>query len=188
MNSKIVIINGPAGVGKTTVARKLALLGENSACIHGDDFKHYIVNRNLNTVATGLGYKNGATVANNFINGGYELVLFEYVFEDESHLPKFIDHLKVDCPVYLITLWANQGVVVDREANRSGRERLGKRVLECYAAMQQALGKLGLVIDTSAMSPDEVVMDIWRKLQKDEGSIKKPLTGLLKPLATKRKQ
>ncbi|MBA3029091.1 MAG: hypothetical protein FP816_09825 [Desulfobacteraceae bacterium] len=171
MSSKIVIINGPAGVGKTTIARKLALLGENSACIHGDDFKHHIVNRNLNTVATGLGYKNGATVANNFVNGGYDLVLFEYVFEDESHLPKFIHHLNVDCPVYLITLWANQEIVLDREANRAGRERLGTRVLECYAAMEQALGKLGLVIDTSDRSPDEVVKDIWEKLEKDEGLI-----------------
>ena len=83
------MINGPAGVGKTTISRKLATFGENSACIHGDDFKGYIINRNMEAVETGLGYKNGATVASNFVNGGYDLVIFDYVFEDASHLPTF---------------------------------------------------------------------------------------------------
>jgi thymidylate kinase len=173
MHSKIIIINGPAGVGKTTVSKKLARLGKNSACIHGDDFKGYVINRNLDTVETGLGYKNGATVANNFIHGGYDLVLFEYVFENASLLPKFMDHLKVDCPVHLYTLWASQNTVIEREAHRKGRQRLGKRVLDCYSMMSTELGKLGCVVDTTDKSPDEVVISLWHKIQQGEGLFQK---------------
>ena len=174
MNPKLIIINGPAGVGKTTVARKLANFGENSACIHGDDFKGYIIKRNLNAVATGLGYKNGATVSSNFINGGYDLVIFEYVFENDVHLPKYLNNLDADCPVFLVTLWADQNTVVKREAQRQERERLGARVLECYSAMQTALDKLGLVIDTTNKSPDEVAEEVWNSIQRGEGIVDSP--------------
>lgn len=171
MDSKIIIINGPAGVGKTTVSRKLAKLGKNSACIHGDDFKGYIVSRNMDTVETGLGYKNGATVASNFIHGGYDLVIFEYVFEEAAYLPKFINHLGADSPVYFFTLWASLDTVVCREANREGRKSLGSRVLECYSTMNAGLDRLGVVIDTTDKSPDEVVACIWDRIQSGDGIV-----------------
>ena len=171
MNSKIVIINGPAGVGKTTISKKLAEFGENSACIHGDDFKGYIINRKMDSVESGLGYKNGAAVTTNFVNGGYDLVIFEYVFEDAAYLPKFIDNLSVECPVYLFTLWTDQNTVVDRERKREGRERLGSRVLECYSTMNSGLDKLGLIIDTTDKLPDDIAYSIWNKIKGGEGAI-----------------
>ena len=174
MNSKIVIINGPAGVGKTTISRKLAEFGENSACIHGDDFKGYIINRNIDTVESGLGYKNGATVAANFVNGGYDLVIFDYVFEEAAYLQKFIDNINVECMVYLFTLWTDENTVVHREIKRSGRERLGPRVLECYSTMKTALDQLGLIVDTTHKLPNDIANGIWNKIKSGEGIIANP--------------
>ena len=73
---RVVIVNGPAGVGKTTTARSLAALARSAACVHGDDLRGFIVRRDA-PVATGLGYRNGATVAGNFIAGGYDLVVLD---------------------------------------------------------------------------------------------------------------
>jgi cytidylate kinase len=171
LKPKIIIVNGPAGVGKTTISRKLAVFGDNSACIHGDDFRGYIVNRQVENVATGLGYKNGATVASNFIQAGYDLVVYEYVFEDETHIPKFMNHIAVESLVYFITLWADQESVIDREKNRSGRARLGDRVAECYQTMQKALGSIGWIVNTSNKTPDEVVKKIWGGIQNNKGRI-----------------
>jgi chloramphenicol 3-O-phosphotransferase len=161
MKSRIVIINGPAGVGKTTVSRILATYGNSSACIHGDDFPKYIVNRDLNKVATGLGYKNGATIANNFINGGYDLVVYDYIFEDQTHIPKFIGNIAVDSDLHFFTLWTSKEIIIDREAKRLGRERLGVRVRECYNIMEKSLENLGSIIDTSNKTPEEIAETIW---------------------------
>jgi hypothetical protein len=43
MSQRVVIVNGPAGVGKTTVGRLLAARAANGVCIHGDapaDFEY----------------------------------------------------------------------------------------------------------------------------------------------------
>ena len=92
--ARIVLLNGPAGVGKTTVGRALATLVPNGACVHGDCLKHVVVARVDGAVSGGLGYVNGATVAANFIDAGYDLVVFEYVFEHPSHIDRFgPDHM-----------------------------------------------------------------------------------------------
>jgi chloramphenicol 3-O-phosphotransferase len=171
MEPRIIIINGPAGVGKTTVSRILAKNGNNSACIHGDDFSGYIVNRDLKKVATGLGYKNGATVTNNFIHGGYDLVVYDYIFEDQTHIPKFIRSLTVDCDVHFFTLWAPKEIIIDREAKRLGRDRLGIRVRECYNIMEKSLEQLGFIINTSDNYPEEIADIIWANVLTKRGIV-----------------
>ncbi len=80
--SRVVILNGPAGVGKTTVGRLLAGRVTNGVCIEGDALASFIVTRVPGAVRAGLGYENGATIAANYLRGGYELVVFEYCFEE----------------------------------------------------------------------------------------------------------
>lgn len=171
MESRIIIINGPAGVGKTTVSGLIANYGNNSACIHGDDFPGYIVNRDLKKVATGLGYRNGATVTNNFINGGYDLVVYDYIFEDQTHIPKFLRYLTVDSEIHFFTLWESLNIIIDREAKRLDRDRLGSRVRECYHTMERSLNKLGLIVDTSEKLPDEIANSIWSHVQNKDSII-----------------
>jgi hypothetical protein len=171
MKSRIIIINSPAGVGKTTVSRILATYGNNSACIHGDDFPRYIVTRDLDKVATGLGYKNGATVTNNFINGGYDLVIYDYIFEDQTHIPKFIRNITVDSDLHFFTLWTSKETVIDREAKRLGRDRLRMRVRDCYHIMEKSLENLGFIIDTTNKYPEEIAETIWAYVIEETGKV-----------------
>jgi ABC-type transport system involved in cytochrome c biogenesis ATPase subunit len=53
---QVVVLNGPAGVGKTTVGRRLAGTARNGACVHGDDLKRFVVAREPGTVEQGLSY------------------------------------------------------------------------------------------------------------------------------------
>ena len=55
MNGRVVLLNGPAGVGKTTVGIALASLVPNGPCIHGDQLRSFIVTRVDGTVEGGLG-------------------------------------------------------------------------------------------------------------------------------------
>ena len=169
MESKIIIINGPAGVGKTTISKEVAKHGRNSACIQGDHLRHYIVNSNKREVETGLGYKNAAAVATNFINGGYELVVYDYIFEDKTSISKFANNLKVNCPVYLFTLCADKETVRKREASRQSRERLGERVSECYDSISKSREELGVIIETKEKTPQEIAIEVLKKVENKEG-------------------
>ena len=172
-NANIVIINGPAGVGTTTVSKAFSKYGRNSAVVEGDSIKRFIAKRNDGGVETGLGYLNGATVSSNYIKAGYDLVIFEYVFEDASHLPKFLNRLTVDCPVYLFTLWAECKTVELRESTREHREQLGSRTTECWKAMEKNLSGLGMVINTEHRDANEVVSLINEKIRNGEGRIER---------------
>jgi MoxR-like ATPase len=46
----VVLLNGPAGVGKTTVGRRLAASARNGVCVHGDDLRRFVVTREPDAV------------------------------------------------------------------------------------------------------------------------------------------
>lgn len=169
---RVVILNGPAGVGKTTTARALAETVANGACIHGDELRDFIVAREDGAVSTGLGYRNGASVAQNFVDAGYELVVFEYVFETARGIEEFRQAYRSSVPVHFFTLWAPLEIVLEREASwtrRQQRQPLGERVEACYQKMQPNLGTLGSVVPTDELEVSEVVADILRRCDHHQG-------------------
>lgn len=151
---RVVILNGPAGVGKTTVGRLLAARAENGVCIDGDALAGFIVTRTPGAVREGLSYENGATIAANYVRAGYDLVVFEYCFEERGHVKRFLDAYAAAAPVFLFTLWAPLVVVEERERARAGRSRLGERVAACHRAMAARLDELGEVVEALAPPPE----------------------------------
>ncbi|HWI94898.1 MAG TPA: hypothetical protein VNS60_02395 [Solirubrobacterales bacterium] len=173
-SSRVVILNGPAGVGKSTTARALADTVANGACIHGDDLRDFIVARQDGAVSTGLGYRNGASLAQNFVNAGYELVVFEYVFETARGIEEFRQAYQSSVPAHFFTLWAPLEVVLKREASwtrRQQRQPLGERVEACYRRMQANLGALGPVVPTGESQVSEVVADLLCRCDRREGML-----------------
>jgi ATPase family associated with various cellular activities (AAA) len=148
-DQRVVILNGPPGVGKTTIGRLLAGTAPNGVCIHGDALAGFIVTRESETLERGLGYVNGATIASNFVRAGYDLVVFEYVFEEASHVQRFLDAYDARAPVHLFTLWAELAVVQARARDGAGRQRSGDRVAACHEAIKANLGELGLVVENT---------------------------------------
>lgn len=152
----VVLLNGPAGVGKTTVARRLAATARNGVCIHGDDLKTFVVRREPGTVPNGMTYAAGAVLGDLYLSAGYDLVVFEFVFNSAGDIARFRDAMTTDVPVRLLTLWASLDTVHARESARSDRERLGVRVAECWHELHANLDQLGTVVDAER-SLDEVV-------------------------------
>jgi len=171
MGGHVILLNGPAGVGKTTVGRALAALAPNSSCIHGDCLKGFIVSRVDGAVSGGLGYVNGAKIAATFIEAGYDLVVFEYVFEHPSNVNRFLASFHLLAPVHLFTLWAPLSLVIEREQARPDRDRLGQRVVSCYQSIERNLGQLGQIIDTGDRPAVDVATHIHRLCQEGVGVI-----------------
>lgn len=177
MNAKIILLNGPAGVGKTTIGRTLAATARNGVCIHGDDLKNFIVTRDLTRVAGGLAYKNAASLACNFIDGGYELVVVDFVFEQPRHVQRFCREIPTAIAIHLVTLWAPLATVLERERSRPHRARLGERVIACYRTLEENLPSLGYLVHNVDHSPAALAAQIAYDVEQG--------CGLLTPVATR---
>jgi len=141
----VILLNGPSGVGKTTVGRLLAARVHNGACVHGDALRDFVVARVDDEVQLGLGFVNAATVAANFVRGGYERVVVDFVFETPRHVATFVDAFAVDADLHVVTLWASREALAERGGSLDG-----------HARMEPALGELGDVVDTTGLSAEQV--------------------------------
>jgi adenylylsulfate kinase-like enzyme len=167
---RVLLVNGPAGVGKTTTSTLLARSAVSGACIHGDDLRNFIV-RSTPDVMGRMTYRNGGSVAANFIRAGYELVVFEYIFPNADAFVTFAETFDADAHVHAFTLWAPLHVVRRRELSRSGREALGDRVIDCYRELEANLARLGTIVDTDGVTPEHLVQRILESSERGEGRL-----------------
>lgn len=122
--AQIILLNGPAGVGKTTIGKLLAKHLDESVCISGDVLKEVIINRTEN-VHRRMGYKNGATLVNNFINAGYKNIIFEYVFPSNEQIEYFIQELETGLNPVIFTLWASLETLQQRDSKKNWMHSVG---------------------------------------------------------------
>jgi len=127
--SHVIVINGPAGVGETTVSRVLARRHPGAINIAGDALRHFAPENVRHSLRPGSTYRASAALATAYLTMGASKVPFEYVFDDAEKLDLFCSGLPDKAPVSVFTLWAPIDRVIDREANRIERERLGDMVL-----------------------------------------------------------
>jgi predicted kinase len=150
----VIVLNGPAGVGKSTVSQHLRELLPGTVAIEGDALRSFVPGNARDYLGGGSTYRAAATLTNAYLAMGAPRIVFDYVFSHRAHLDYFRTALgSAEVPVYLFTLWAPLEVVVAREGARSGRRPLGAAVKECHAEIEQNLAQLGHVVE----NPDGAV-------------------------------
>lgn len=132
MKGKVVIISGPAGVGKSTTARRLAQGMEKSAYVSGDDISHMAVSGRErpweSERANGLVWKNIVAVTENFLEAGYDVVVDWVAFWQD--VKRYTAHwIEQGIEVRYVILWAEQDVHVQRDLNRPTDSQMGERVI-----------------------------------------------------------
>ena len=132
MKGKVVIISGPAGVGKSTTAKQLAQKMKRSAYVSGDDISHMTVSGRErpweSERANDLVWKNIVAVTENFLEAGYDVVVDWVAFwkDVKRYTAQWIEQ---GVEVRYVILWAEQDVHVQRDLHRPTDSQMGERVI-----------------------------------------------------------
>jgi adenylate kinase family enzyme len=156
----ILILSGPGGAGKTTVAQALADRYDRVAHIPVDVVRHFVT-------ATGyarfgrpgfekqraLGTRNACALARNFVAERFAVIIDDVGADEE--LAAYLEGLRpAGAPIHYVRLVPSLEVCLARNAGREEERMAPGRVAEQYREFVAAIEPAGVTIDNSEMSPE----------------------------------
>lgn len=166
MKQKVYVISGPAGVGKTTTARKLVKHLERSAYLSGDEISHLPVNGRgkpwLCPDTLKLTWLNMLSLTENLLDARYDVVI-DYV-SFPSDLQWFAEQLATrEVDIIFVVLLVDVHTLVHRDQSRTPEIRMGERCEILLKEFEEALSTERHVLYThhdTLDQLDEVVSEI----------------------------
>ncbi|MFF2888254.1 AAA family ATPase [Paenibacillus sp. NPDC057967] len=170
MERGIYIVTGAMASGKSTVAELLARRLERAVHLRGDTFRRMIVKGREEMLPEpsdealrqlDLRYRLTASAADVYYEAGFAVVVQDVIVGPA--LVTFISRIK-SRPVYLIVLAPDEEELARREAQR-GKKGYGIwTVAGLNRLLQEDTPKLGLWLDTSKLTPEQTVDEIWNRV------------------------
>lgn len=158
---KLYILTGPAGVGKSTISKKIALKLEKSVLIEGDDIYNQFVGGRISpwkeNAPLDLFWMNCITLINNYLENDYDVV-FNYIikkgkFEELSNVFK-------DYDVKFVNLMVDEETIIKRDKLRPLDCQMGERCLVLLKEFKDANYDERYILNTTDMSIDDSVNEI----------------------------
>jgi adenylate kinase family enzyme len=128
----VIILSGPAGVGKSTTSKELVKKLSNSAYLSGDYISHMHINGREKPWESeqehSLIWNNILQLTRNFVNYGSDVVIDYVAFPDYARwLSENIKELNAE--VKYVVLWVDKDTLMIRDNMRKEEHRMGKRCL-----------------------------------------------------------
>ena len=156
--STLYLITGPAGVGKSTVSKRLAESREKSALIEGDDIYNQVVGGYVYPWEDGNHLDIFQKICNNnilaYLEEGYDVV-FNYIIEPED-LEMFKKFFK-KYDIKFVVLLVNEETLLLRDKERPEDCQMKERCIELSNEFKEYNYNSNNIIDTSDMTVDEIV-------------------------------
>ena len=155
---RVIIINGPMGVGKTVTGKLIAEKNPGTAFIDGDwcmDLHPFVGNRETKAMAV-----------DNILHmiGNYQtcseckMVVLVWLMDDQWVLQSIMDGLSaLQAEVRSVTLTCDRETLINRWKNDRNCEWRTDRWLEISLASLPYFSSMEDIIDTSKMSVDQIV-------------------------------
>lgn len=169
----IFLITGIMASGKSTVAQMLSERFDQSVHLRGDIFRKMIVNDRkevhpnakadeLNQLR--LRYRLAANAADRYFEAGFTVVVQDVVVG--RMLNDFVSFVQ-NRPFYVVVLCPDSEVVAEREAARSKKGYGIWTVSALDNVLRQETPRIGMWLDSSALTAEETVAEIIRRAEKE---------------------
>ncbi len=163
MEHTIAVITGVMAAGKSTVAEALARRFGRAVHLRGDAFRCFIVagREEMSDAPTtealrqlDLRYELAAMAARAYWQAGFTVVVQDnYLGEALGHFVSLLG----DCPLHCVVLCPSAQAVAQREAQRHKKGYVGFDLEEMHRQFLAQTPRLGLWLDTTAMTVEETV-------------------------------
>lgn len=156
--AKLYIITGPAGVGKSTVSKKLAERFDKSALIEGDEIYHQVVGGYVPAWKEGnhldLFWSICIDMIRTYLESGYDVV-FNYIV-NPFNLDLIVNSLD-EFEVRFVVLMVDEETLMARDALRDEDCQMKERCIVLLNNFKKAGYDEKNMLDTSSLSVDETV-------------------------------
>ena len=154
----LYIITGPAGIGKSTISKKIAELKKKSALIEGDNIYHQVVGGYVQAWKEGNHLKTFWKVCINtiqtYLEDGYD-VIFNYIIT-----PTPLEIIKEEFKNYsikFIVLLVDENTLLSRDKERPEDCQMKERCLTLLKSFKNNNYNPQNILDTSHLSIDETI-------------------------------
>ena len=154
----LYIITGPAGVGKSTISKKLAMTSKKSALIEGDDIYHQVVGGYVPAWKPENHLKTFWKICINtikiYLEDGFDVV-FNYIVT-----PQNVDLIKSSIQNYnirFVILLTDESTLLSRDKQRPIDCQMNERCITLLNAFKNRNYNLRNILDTSNLSIDETI-------------------------------
>ncbi|MUK87834.1 gluconokinase [Ornithinibacillus sp. L9] len=164
----IYIISGPAGVGKSTTSKGLAVQFDNSAYIEGDFINHMVIGGYLppweSEELLSLTWENIADLSINFVQANMNVIIDYVAFPEE--VEKFSQKIYAEVKsveIIYVVLWVDSAELLRRDALRFKEHQMGVRCLELMNDFESKGIDKRFLYNTTYLQPsdlDEIFLNI----------------------------
>lgn len=154
----LYIITGPAGVGKSTISKELAIRSKKSALIEGDDIYHQVVGGYVQAWKSGNHLKTFWKICINtikiYLEDGFDVV-FNYIVTPEN-----IQLIKSSIQNYnikFIVLITDESTLLSRDKQRPIDCQMNERCLTLLNNFKNRNYNSKNILDTTNLSVDETL-------------------------------